>query len=296
MRISPINFDANYRELIKQQFFVIGKKGNAALANDAIDFRYAMRFMHRHRILKNKHDDLTFIEYTKALLTLEQRKNLASGAYSNHDVDTLQSQVSSINWIEKFLSLNEEAANAWEIEYGYEEVFLQINPIFILTKKTLTVTKKMILNLQQQEKSILLSEFYKSGIGGTKITKPKALAGGLRYLLFYVSLSETLLPEISISPSILNHIHRDSFELHAIEPAEAVSLPPVMTNDMAQVLMFISEQSPRLKKEGQYVALFTKAEEINGTWYLFKEKKLKVPGVFFKLNFFFCRSIGRIVD
>jgi len=251
--MEPEIFGQDLRTLIKSGYLLDSADGRKV----KVEKKYSLL----RRIIRSIAFNPIFLEpstqnfrlYLDSHYTYEERERLISNRSYNWNADNrLLQEATSIQWLQNFLKTN--TLDTWErSRLTYRE-----NGHFI-SSTIFQSTKNLLQRLMKRTEPVAFQELLDFSGMKNRVELAQTIKAGLRYLLFYAAVDETLNPVLWIWPGIAHRLHRQPPKPpQSVEPEETLHIPFLM-EDMTHILVECASEPFRIR--GQDYAIFAKVEK-----------------------------------
>ena len=248
--VHPFELGKHFEVLCASGFLVSGLKGqDAGVSPRYRTFWRIMGVLHRHRIF-----DFPSRNFFDAYLNRHFTRNERQALYGYHSYyyaeGNLYAQVSSIEWLKKFLTEPEKTRGLQDSFWGERRP---------LSPEVLRATQELVRRLMGRPSPVPLTElrhFWPEA--GSGLLSP-SLVAGLRSLLVFPALrGDNLEPVLGIWPSITKSLFRPTSKPPETVTPQQVFEAPLLMDDMALILALCAVEPFRLRTEDS--GLFVRAE------------------------------------
>lgn len=249
--LRPSELGKHFEVLCASGFLVPGVKGeDASVSPKYRTFWRIMGALYRHRIFDFPSRNL-FDPYLNRHFTRNELQPLYGyHSYYYYRTQNLYAQVSSVEWLKKFLTEPEKTRGGQDSFWGERRSF---------SPEVLRATQELVRRLMGRPSPVPLTElrhFWPEA--GSGLLSPSLVAGFRSLVVFPALRGDDLEPVLGIWPSITKSLFRPtSIPPETITPQQVFEAP-LLTADMALILALCAVEPFRLRTGGS--GLFVRAE------------------------------------
>jgi hypothetical protein len=249
---NPLHYLADHFEILRAAglLFCAERGEGAVVAARYRAFCRVVQALYQQRIFDFP-SRRTFDTYFNRHFTKNERLALYGYGGYYHGVDKLYSQVSSVEWLEEFLTAPEKTWQARDWGWGQRQP---------LSPEVVAATQALLRRLMGRDSPIALKDLRDFWPEATPALLSPSLVVGMRSLLFFPGLfGEDLEPVLGIWPTITRTLFRVTHKPPEPVTPQEVFEAPFLMDDMAAALALCAAEPFRLRTVD--FGLFARAEQ-----------------------------------